>query len=293
MIHRFDINTPIVLICDLHCSFPNLIEDIFLSLQVEFFHRKWAGNFSSAVTEMLIVNGTTENVKKIVSTLNAGELPSTDIVEVVVSPPFVFLTTVKSELRPEIQVAAQNCWVKKGGAFTGEVSAEMLANLGVPWVILGHSERRALLNESNEFVGDKVAYALSQGLKVIACVGETLEQREAGTTMKVVAEQTKAIADKISSWDNVVLAYEPVWAIGTGKVASPAQAQEVHAGLRKWFEENISAEVAATTRIIYGGSVSGSNCKELAGQTDVDGFLVGGASLKPEFIDIIKAAEVK
>ncbi|XP_052627069.1 uncharacterized protein LOC128133607 [Lactuca sativa] len=114
--------------------------------------------------------------------------------EVVVSPPFVFLTSVKSELRPEIQVAAQNCWVKKGGAFTGEVSAEMLANLGVPWVILGHSERRALLNETNEFVGDKVAYALSQGLKVIACVGETLEQREAGTTMEVVAAQTKAIA---------------------------------------------------------------------------------------------------
>ncbi|XP_052621647.1 triosephosphate isomerase, cytosolic [Lactuca sativa] len=114
--------------------------------------------------------------------------------EVVVSPPFVFLTSAKSELRPEIQVAAQNCWVKKGGAFTGEVSAEMLANLGVPWVILGHSERRALWNETNEFVGDKVAYALSQGLKVIACVGETLEQREAGTTMEVVAAQTKAIA---------------------------------------------------------------------------------------------------
>ncbi|CAH1435380.1 unnamed protein product [Lactuca virosa] len=238
-------------------------------------------------------NGTAEDVKKIVATLNAGQIPSTDVVEVVVSPPFVFLTSVKSELRPEIQVAAQNCWVKKGGAFTGEVSAEMLANLGIPWVILGHSERRALLNETNEFVGDKVAYALSQGLKVIACVGETLEQREAGTTMEVVAAQTKAIADKISSWDNVVLAYEPVWAIGTGKVASPAQAQEVHAGLRKWFSDNVSAEVSASTRIIYGGSVSGSNCKELGGQTDVDGFLVGGASLKPEFIDIIKAAEVK
>lgn len=238
-------------------------------------------------------NGTVDDVEKIVATLNAGDIPSTDVVEVVVSPPFVFLTTVKSELRSEIQVAAQNCWVKKGGAFTGEVSAEMLVNLGVPWVILGHSERRALLNETNEFVGEKVAYALSQGLKVIACVGETLEQREAGTTMEVVAAQTQAIADKISSWDNVVLAYEPVWAIGTGKVASPAQAQEVHAGLRKWFAEKVSADVSASTRIIYGGSVSGSNCKELAGQTDVDGFLVGGASLKPEFIDIIKAAEVK
>jgi triosephosphate isomerase len=238
-------------------------------------------------------NGTTEDVKKIVATLNEGQVPSPDVVDVVVSPPFVFLSLVKSSLRPEFQVAAQNCWVKKGGAFTGEVSGEMLANLGIPWVILGHSERRALLNESNEFVGDKVAYALSQGLKVIACVGETLEQREAGSTMDVVAAQTKAIADKVSNWADVVIAYEPVWAIGTGKVASPAQAQEVHCELRKWLQTNVSAEVASTTRIIYGGSVTGASCKELGGQTDVDGFLVGGASLKPEFIDIIKAAEVK
>ncbi|KAH9661423.1 triosephosphate isomerase [Citrus sinensis] len=262
-------------------------------------------------------NGTSEEVKKIVSTLNEAEVPSEDVVEVVVSPPFVFLPLVKSLLRSDFHVAAQNCWVRKGGAFTGEVSAEMLVNLSIPWVILGHSERRALLNESNDFVGDKVAYALSRGLKVIACVGETLEQRESGSTVAVVAEQTKAIAEKISNWDNVVLAYEPVWAIGTGKVATPAQAQEhistcfhhvyftvgralqnlsiavVHAELRKWLKDNVSAEVAASTRIIYGGSVNGANCKELAAQPDVDGFLVGGASLKPEFIDIIKSATVK
>ncbi|KAK8483728.1 hypothetical protein V6N11_009112 [Hibiscus sabdariffa] len=229
-------------------------------------------------------NGTTEEVKKIVSTLNEAEVPSHDVVEVVVSPPFVFLTLVKSLLRSDFHVAAQNCWVCKGGAFTGEVSAEMLVNLGIPWVIIGHSERRALLNESNEFVGDKVAYALSQGLKVIACIGETLEQRESGSTMSVVAAQTKAIADKITNWDNVVLAYEPVWAIGTGKV---------HCELRKWLSENVGADVAASTRIIYGGSVNGANCQELAGQPDVDGFLVGGASLKPEFVDIIKSATVK
>ncbi|XP_004236746.1 triosephosphate isomerase, cytosolic [Solanum lycopersicum] len=238
-------------------------------------------------------NGTSEEIKKIVATLNAGQVPSQDVVEVVVSPPFVFLPLVKSELRSDFHVAAQNCWVKNGGAFTGEVSANMLVNLSIPWVILGHSERRAILGESNEFVGDKVAYALSQGLKVIACVGETLEQRESGSTMAVVAAQTKAIADRVKDWSNVVIAYEPVWAIGTGKVATPAQAQEVHAELRKWLQANVSAEVAASTRIIYGGSVSGANCKELAGQPDVDGFLVGGASLKPEFIDIIKAAEVK
>ncbi|XP_028124926.1 triosephosphate isomerase, cytosolic-like [Camellia sinensis] len=123
-------------------------------------------------------NGTSEEVKNIVFVLNAGEVPSQDVVEVVVSPPYVFLPLVKDLLRPDFHIAAQNCWVKKGGAFAGEVSVEMLVNMGIPWVILGHSERRALLNESNEFVGDKVAYALSQGLKVIACIGETLEQRE-------------------------------------------------------------------------------------------------------------------
>ncbi|XP_055802459.1 triosephosphate isomerase, cytosolic-like isoform X2 [Solanum dulcamara] len=203
--------------------------------------------------------------------------------QVVVSPPFVFLPLVKNELRPDFHVAAQNCWVKKGGAFTGEVSAEMLVNLSIPWVILGHSERRALLGESNEFVGDKVAYAISQGLKVIACVGETLEQRESGSTMDVVAAQTKAIAERVKDWSTVVLAYEPVWAIDTGKVATPAQAQEVHAELRKWLQENVSTEVASSTRIIYGGSVSGANCKELAGHPDVDGLLVGGASLKAGF----------
>lgn len=238
-------------------------------------------------------NGTTEEVKKIVAMLNAGETPSTDVVEVVVSPPYVFLPLVKSLLRPDFQVAAQNCWVKNGGAFTGEVSAEMLVDLGIPWVIIGHSERRLLLNESNEFVGDKVAYALSKGLKVIACVGETLEQREAGTTIEVVAAQTQAIADRVKDWTNVVIAYEPVWAIGTGKVATPDQAQEVHSELRKWLHNNVSAEVAANTRILYGGSVNGANCKELAAKPDIDGFLVGGASLKPEFIDIINSATVK
>ncbi|KAF7120854.1 hypothetical protein RHSIM_Rhsim13G0082500 [Rhododendron simsii] len=249
--------------------------------------------FSFPDLSIHVSNGTTEEVKKIVTTLNEAEVPSEDVVEVVVSPPFVFLPVVKNLLRPDFQIAAQNCWVRKGGAFTGEVSAEMLLNLGIPWVILGHSERRLILNESNEFVGDKVAYALSLGLKVIACVGETLEQRESGSTMAVVAAQTKAIAERITNWPNVVVAYEPVWAIGTGKVATPAQAQEVHFELRKWLKDNVSDEVATSTRIIYGGSVNGANCKELAAKPDVDGFLVGGASLKAEFIDIIKSATVK
>ncbi|KAG0463762.1 hypothetical protein HPP92_019831 [Vanilla planifolia] len=214
-------------------------------------------------------NGTTDEVKKIVKTLNEAEVPPEDVVEVVVSPPFVFLSLVKSLLRSDFNVAAQNCWVRKGGAFTGEISAEMLANIGISWVILGHSERRLLLRESNEFVGDKVAYALSKDIKVIACV------------------------DKISDWRNIVIAYEPVWAIGTGKVATPAQAQEVHSALRNWLLQNVGADVADSTRIIYGGSVNGANCKELAAQPDVDGFLVGGASLKPEFVDIINSAVIK
>ncbi|KAG6489137.1 hypothetical protein ZIOFF_050395 [Zingiber officinale] len=200
---------------------------------------------------------------------------------------------IMSLLRSDFQVAAQNCWVKKGDAYTGEISAERIVNLGIPWAILGHSERRVLLNESNEFVGGKVAYALSKGLKVIVCVGETLEQRESGATLEVVTAQTKAIAERISDWTNVVLAYEPVWAIGTGKVATPAQAQEVHSELRKWLQINVSVEVAESTRIIYGGSVNGANSKELAAQPDVDGFHVGVASSKPEFVDIINAATIK
>eukprot|EP00252_Welwitschia_mirabilis_P014571 TRINITY_DN31_c0_g1_i1.p1 TRINITY_DN31_c0_g1~~TRINITY_DN31_c0_g1_i1.p1 ORF type:complete len:256 (-),score=53.16 TRINITY_DN31_c0_g1_i1:348-1115(-) len=238
-------------------------------------------------------NGTIDEVKKLVNILNAAEVPPEDVVEVVVSPPFVFLSMVKSLLRSDFPISAQNCWIRKGGAFTGEISAEMLVNLEVPWVILGHSERRVLLKEHNEFVADKVGYALSQGLKVIACVGETLEQREAGNTMNVIAEQTRAIAEKVSNWSSLVIAYEPVWAIGTGKVATPAQAQEVHHELRNWLKANVSPEVAESTRIIYGGSVNAANCVELAAQPDVDGFLVGGASLKAEFVDIIKSATVK
>ncbi|KAI3677247.1 hypothetical protein L1987_86870 [Smallanthus sonchifolius] len=186
--------------------------------------------------------GTTEETKKIVSTLNVKQVLFVDVAckknpVIVVSPPYMFIPCVKSELKPQFQVAAQNCLLKKGGAFTVVISAEMIVNLVIPWVIINHSESRALLNENNE----------------------------------------------ISSWDNFVLADEPVWAIITGKVATLAQAQEVHAELRKWLETNIKADVAASTKIICGGSVNGSNRKELGGQQDVDGFLVGGASLKMNY----------
>lgn len=168
-------------------------------------------------------------------------------------------------------------------------SADMLEDIKVPWVILGHSERRALLNESEETVAEKTQYALSKGLSVILCVGETLEQRESNQTFEVISKQVQPVASKVKDWSKIVVAYEPVWAIGTGKVATKEQAQEVHKQLRDWLSKNVSSEVSQKTRIIYGGSVSAKNSDELATQPDVDGFLVGGASLKPEFVDVIKS----
>ncbi|KAL2612971.1 hypothetical protein R1flu_024663 [Riccia fluitans] len=234
-------------------------------------------------------NGTLDQVKAIVDHLNEAHVPCPNHIEVVIAPPFCFLPVLRNTLRSDFHLAAQNCWTGKGGAFTGEISAEMLTNLNVSWVILGHSERRTLCSESDEMVAEKVAYALSQGLKVILCCGETLEQREKNETNAVVARQIKAVADKVQSWGNLVIAYEPVWAIGTGKVATPQQAQETHAAIRTWLSQNVSESVAQQIRIQYGGSVSATNCKELGSQPDIDGFLVGGASLKPEFVDILNA----
>ena len=192
-------------------------------------------------------------------------------------------------------VSAENAWIK-AGAFTGEVNVAMLADCKVPYVILGHSERRAIFKETNELVADKCKIAIEAGLKVIACIGETEQQRVDGQTEAVVAEQLKAIAAalKPEQWKDVVLAYEPVWAIGTGRTATPDQAQEVHEFIRKWMTENISKEVAEATRIQYGGSVSPANCNELAKKKDIDGFLVGGASLDAgKFSTIINSVSEK
>lgn len=232
-------------------------------------------------------NGTKVSNAALVKLLNEATVPAS--VEVVVSPTFVHVPEVLATLRKDFAVAAQNCWVKGNGAYTGEVSADILADLGLPWVILGHSERRHVMGETDEVVADKVAYALSKGLGVIFCIGELLEQREAGQTLEVNARQMQALLGKVNDWSRVVVAYEPVWAIGTGKVASPEQAQEVHASVRTWLSKQLSPDIAEATRIIYGGSVNAGNATTLAGLPDVDGFLVGGASLKPEFVDIIKA----
>ncbi|XP_008799414.1 triosephosphate isomerase, chloroplastic-like [Phoenix dactylifera] len=237
-------------------------------------------------------NGTKDSISKLVADLNGAKMEND--VDVVVAPPFIYIDQVKNSLTDCIEISAQNCWVGKGGAFTGEISAEQLIDMGCQWVILGHSERRHIIGEDDEFIGKKAAYALSQNLKVIACIGEKLEEREAGKTFDVCFQQMKAFADSITSWENVVIAYEPVWAIGTGKVATPEQAQEVHVAVRDWLKKNVSTEVASSTRIIYGGSVNGGNCSELAKQEDIDGFLVGGASLKgPEFATIVNSVTSK
>lgn len=227
---------------------------------------------------------------KLVEGLNAGSGSILKEVEVVVAPTFVHVPTVQQTIKAPIKVAAQNCWTGKGGAFTGEVAAEMLTDLGVGWVILGHSERRALCGESSEVVGQKCEYALSQGLKVIACIGETLQQRESGEMYNVLGEQLQGIASHVKDWSKIVIAYEPVWAIGTGVVATPQQAEEVHEWVRQWITKHVSADVTATLRILYGGSVNDANCSELAQLPDVDGFLVGGASLKADsFLNICNA----
>ncbi|KAG8546841.1 hypothetical protein GDO81_029730 [Engystomops pustulosus] len=211
--------------------------------------------------------------------------------EVVCGAPSIYLDFSRQKLDAKIAVAAQNCYKVSKGAFTGEISPAMIKDVGATWVILGHSERRHVFGESDELIGQKVAHAQSEGLGVIACIGEKLDQREAGITEKVVFEQTKVIADNVKDWCKVVLAYEPVWAIGTGKTATPQQAQEVHIKLREWLKSNVSEQVAQSVRIIYGGSVTGGTAHDLASQPDIDGFLVGGASLKPEFIDIINAKQ--
>ncbi|KAH8149574.1 uncharacterized protein LAJ45_06203 [Morchella importuna] len=238
------------------------------------------GNFKS--------NGTVASIKSIIDGLNNAKLNNS--VEVVIAPPALYLLLAKEITGNGVDVAAQNIYNKGNGAYTGEISAQQLKDAQVHWVILGHSERRSIFGESDEFVASKTKAALDAGLSVILCIGESLEEREKGVTIDIVTRQLAAVAEQVQDWSKIVIAYEPVWAIGTGKVATTAQAQEVHAAIRSWLKEKVSAEVSDATRILYGGSVTDKNSKDLATQPDVDGFLVGGASLKPAFIDIINSA---
>lgn len=225
-------------------------------------------------------NGTKQSVAKLVKTLNeAGSIPPW--VEVVVGVPAIHIGDVLKTLRKDIAVGAQDCSATGYGAFTGELAAEMLADYGVKWVILGHSERRTNQKETSELVVDKTKQAIAAGLSVMVCVGETLEEREAGKISAVVLDDhMAALKGKFSAaeWEKIAIAYEPVWAIGTGKTATPEQAQEVHAMIRKWLVDNVSAEVAKKTRIQYGGSMKGANAPGLLSQPDIDGGTFPAAS---------------
>jgi len=205
--------------------------------------------------------------------------------DTLVAPPYTALGAVVTAAKGSpVAVAAQNMHFEKEGAFTGEVSAAMLRDVGVTHVILGHSERRQYFAETDEGVARKTKAALANGLTPISCVGETLAEREAGRTMEVVGRQVSAILDAITADEakQVVIAYEPVWAIGTGKVATPQQAQEVHAFIRSRIAARHGQPVADVLRILYGGSVKPDNVQGLMALPDVDGALVGGASLKAD-----------
>jgi len=213
-------------------------------------------------------------------------------VEVVVCPISMHLPVVKPRLEAMgMQCSAQDVSATGFGAFTGEVAAQHLVDFGVQWTLIGHSERRTKYGETDEITAQKVEQCQEKGVKVIFCIGEQLDEREAGKTDEVNKRQLAAILPKVKDWDKLVIAYEPVWAIGTGKVATPAQAQEAHAAIRAYLKEAVGETVAAKVRIQYGGSVTPENCAELISKPDIDGFLVGGASLKPSFMDIVKAAQ--
>ncbi len=209
-------------------------------------------------------------------------------VDIVICPPAVFLPLFQSDLA----LGGQNLASSASGAFTGEISGEQLASVGAQYVIVGHSERREMFAEDNNLVAAKFARAQDAGLTPILCVGESLETRQAGSLFAFLEAQLQAVLDTvgIAGFGDAIVAYEPIWAIGTGETATPAQAQEVHAFIRAWFAKHDEA-VAESLKILYGGSVNASTAPELFTQPDIDGGLVGGASLKlEEFTNICKAA---
>ena len=216
--------------------------------------------------------------------------------EVVICTPFTSLVTAVEKCKgTNIHVGAENVHFEKSGAFTGEISADMLTDLGVEYVITGHSERRQYFAETDETVNKRTLAALEAGLKVIVCVGENLTQREQGVTEELVRMQTKIALLGVSAEQmaNIVIAYEPVWAIGTGKTATSQQAQEVCAAIRKVIGELYGEAVAKATTIQYGGSMNPGNCAELLAQPDVDGGLIGGASLKADQFSVLVEAATK
>ena len=210
-------------------------------------------------------------------------------VEVVVAPTALHLSTVAGVVGNNVNVATQNLSLTGPGAFTGEISACMIQEAGVKYTLTGHSERRSIFGETDADVAQKTKNGLDFDMTVLLCIGEQLEEREKGITNDVNTRQLNAVREKVDDWSKIVIAYEPVWAIGTGKTATPEIAQETHADIREWLTKNVSKEASDSVRILYGGSVTDANAAELIAQPDIDGFLVGGASLKPAFHDIVKA----
>lgn len=222
----------------------------------------------------------------------SAKLPDTKA-EVMVAPTFVNLSRAVHVLEnSKIEVIAQNMHYAANGAFTGEISADMLLNIGIDTVLIGHSERRAYFGEGDAILSKKVIAALQKGMRVMFCFGEELDDRKSGNHFKVVESQLKNVLFNLepSAWTNIILAYEPVWAIGTGETASPEQAQEMHAFIRKTISEAFDSAIATNVSILYGGSVKPSNAEEIFSKPDVDGGLIGGASLvADDFIAIVKA----
>lgn len=238
------------------------------------------------------MNGSAAANEALVDGIVAGA-PASDTVELLVCPPFSYLSAVGSQIGGSaVSLGAQNVSEHAAGAFTGEIAGSMLRESGCKYVIVGHSERRALMGETSAVVAAKFQAALDSGLQPILCVGETLEQREAGQTEAVIDEQLNAVLNSsgVDAFENAVIAYEPVWAIGTGMSASPEQAQDVHRHIRASLEAR-NEGVAGKAKILYGGSVKGDNAAGLFSKPDIDGGLIGGASLKSvDFLAIAAAA---
>mmetsp|Transcript_36742 Transcript_36742/g.79599 ORF Transcript_36742/g.79599 Transcript_36742/m.79599 type:complete len:256 (+) Transcript_36742:90-857(+) len=237
-------------------------------------------------------NGTVESTKTLCAALSSGAAAYGNKVEVVVTPILPQLNLTQKLLRKTaIKVGAQNVSASKEGAFTGEVSAGQLKDARVSWTLIGHSERRTKYGETDAITAEKVEMCQATGISVIFCIGESLEEREAGKTDEVNKRQLTAVFDKIKDWKKIVIAYEPVWAIGTGVVATPMQAQDTHFQVRSVVRDLCGDAIANSVRILYGGSVNAKNCKALGEMPDIDGFLVGGASCKTEFTTIIQTAQ--
>jgi len=237
------------------------------------------------------MNGTTKEAESLIGALKEA-LDGVDSTEIAVAPPDVYLQQVGKLLEgTPIKLAAQDLYWEERGAFTGEISAAMLKDVGCEYVIIGHSERRHIMGESDEMVNRKLVTALRGGLKPILCVGETLDERERGVAFAVVKRQVEGGLQGIlpAQMRNITIAYEPVWAIGTGKTATPDEAEEIHSTVRKLLYDTYDRENLQETRILYGGSVKADNVDTLMAQPDIDGALVGGASLKADdFARIVK-----